>query len=324
MKSLFAQPVVRAKIKQPSPKETFTQDRQSSFLIHRFGVKLYLFPDRKSETLKILKFGEMVVYDSLSLEPPSSDWVPLKTEDKLVGYVLRSAVLRVPKTKYLSSIVFESEKLLHLASTDLKQRMEITDALFALTKEGDFTGDDFTLIRAKAGFALKRTVDWMNEKNVKPDDSPELLDFLKKHQSKLLFDYSSNKYYVDSNYFWKLIENHPRTKHSDYAGYLASEVLPNVDCKGELGCRLDKLRRSKMRYIYLFPNGNYVPVYFKEVVKELKDITKDPDAIACYQPVSAPIATEIQWMNRYVVEYNLRYRKEILPLVQILQKECLK
>ncbi|TGN07240.1 SH3 domain-containing protein [Leptospira ilyithenensis] len=287
-------------------------------------MKLYLFPDRKSNVLKTIQFGERLFYDNSSLEPNTAEWVPVVTEENLAGFLLRNTLLLVSKNKLLSTVLFEADKLLNLNSTSLEQRMEIADSLFRHASTGEFRGDDFTLIKAKAGFALIKSIDILNEKNIKADSSKELLDFLKRHESKLLFDYSAGKYYVDANYFWKLVENHPNTKHSDYAGYLAAEASPDVDCKGELACELEKLRRSKMKYIYFFPNGNYVSLYSKSVVAKLKEITKDPESIACFQPAPQNIQVEINTMYRYVQDYGLRYRKEILPYIQILQKECLK
>ncbi|WP_411823433.1 SH3 domain-containing protein [Leptospira sp. 'Mane'] len=311
-------------VRQIPPKSVQNTDSKSEIVVNHFGVRLYLFPDRRSNVLKTIQFGERLFYDSSNLEPNTAEWVPVITEEKLAGFLLRDTLLLVPKNKFLSTILFEADKLLKLNSTGLEQRMEVADSLFRLSSTGEFRGDDFTLLKAKAGFALIKSVDIINEKNIKADSSKELLDFLKRHESKLLFDYSAGKYYVDANYFWKLIENHPNTKHSDYAGYLAAEASPDVDCKGELACELEKLRRSKMKYIYFFPTGNYVSVYAKSVVTKLKEITKDPESIPCFQPAPQAIQVEINTMYRYVQDYSLRYRKEILPLIQILRKECLK
>ena len=311
-------------LKQTAPKSVHNTDSKSEIVVNHFGVKLYLFPDRKSNVLKTIQFGERLFYDSSSLEPNSAEWVPVVTEEKLAGFLLRNTLLLVPKSKFLSTVLFEADKLLKLNSTGLEQRMEIADSLFRHAGTGEFRGDDFTLIKAKAGFALIKSIDILNEKNIKADSSKEILDFLKRHESKLLFDYSAGKYYVDANYFWKLVENHPNTKHSDYAGYLAAEASPDVECQRDLACELEKLRRSKMKYIYFFPNGNYVSMYSKSVVAKLKEITKDPESIACFQPAPQNIQVEINTMYRYVQDYSLRYRKEILPYIQILQKECLK
>jgi len=323
--SIFAEPkALQPKIKQVPSNQVIQTDLNKEIIINHFDVKLYLFPDRKSDVLKTLKYGERVFYDTQTLELPNDKWLPLKTSEGLTGHVVRDAVITVPKSKYLSAFIFETDKLLKLNSISLKERMEITESLFSLSTSGDFTGDEFTFIRTKAGFGLKRTLDYINDKKLKSDSSPELLDFLKRHQSKLLYDYSENIYYVDPNYFWKLIETNPFTKHSDYAGYLASEVLPIPKCNQDLGCELETLRKSKMRYIYQFPNGNYVSIYFKSIVSTLKKITKDPDAIACYQPLPQLIRSEINTMSKYMQEYNVRYRKEIIPYITILQNECLK
>ncbi len=322
---LFAEPkALQPKIKQNPPDLVHKRDLNSGIIINHFNVKLYLFPDRKSDVLRVLKFGESVSYDTQTLEQPNDKWIPVRTSDALTGHVVRDAVLTVPKKDYLSKFIFETDKLLKLNSLTLKERIEITDSLFSLSTTGDYVGDDFTLIRTKAGFGLKRTLDIINEYKTKSDSSPELLDFLKRHQSKLLYDYSDAIYYVDPNYFWKLIETNPITKHSDYAGYLAAEVLPNPKCKQDLACELETLRKTKMRYIYQFPNGNYVSIYFKEIILKLKKITKDPDSIPCYQPLPPSINSEIKTMFNYVEEYKPKQRKEILPYLKILQTECIK
>jgi hypothetical protein len=323
--SLFAEPkALQPKLKQVPANQVELKDSNKEVIINHFNVKLYLFPDRKSDVLRVLKFGERVVYDTQTLELPNEKWIPLRATDGLTGHVVREAVLSVPKNKYLSQFLFETDKLLRLNSLSLNERMEITDSLFSISTVGEYTGDDFTLIRTKAGFGLKRTLDLINEKKIKADSTPEILDFLKRHQTKLLYDYSDGIYYVDPNYFWKLIETNPNTKHADYAGYLAAEVLPVPKCNHDLGCELETLRKSKMRYIYQFPNGNYVSIYFKSVMDSLKKITKDPDSIACFQPLPQTIQSEINTMDRYIQEYSVRHRKEIQPLIKILRSECLK
>lgn len=315
---------LQKKTKQIPPDQVRNKDEISEIIVNRFEVKLYLFPDRKSDVLRILKFGERVSYDKSTLELPNDQWIPIRTLDGLTGHVVREAVLSIPKNRYLSQLIFETDKLLKLNSLSLAQRMEITDSLFAVSTTGEYTGDDFTLSRTKAGFGLKRTLDLINENKIKADSSPELLDFLKRHQTKLLYDYSDGIYYVDPNYFWKLIETNPNTKHSDYAGYLAAEVLPIPNCNGELGCELETIRKSKMRYVYQFPTGNYVSIYVKSIVKSLKQLTKDPDAIACFQPLPQSIRSEINMMEKYVQEYSVRHRKEIMPYIKIFKEECFK
>ncbi|TGL63043.1 SH3 domain-containing protein [Leptospira ognonensis] len=316
---------LQKKIKQIPSDQLRYKDEVSEIIVNHFQVKLYLFPDRKSDVLRVLKFGERVVYDKSTLELPNDKWIPIRTvTDGLIGHVVREAVLSVAKNRYLTQLIFETDKLLKLNSLSLVERMEITDSLFAVSTAGEYTGDDFTLSRTKAGFGLKRTLDLINEKKIKSDSSPDLLEFLKRHQSKLLYDYSDGIYYVDPNYFWKLIETNPNTKHSDYAGYLAAEVVPMPNCNRELSCELETLRKSKMRYVYQFPTGNYVSVYIKSIIKSLKEITKDPDAIACFQPLPQSIRSEINTMEKYVQEYSARHRKEILPYIRILKEECLK
>lgn len=325
---MFSQVIAEPKALKPRQKEVSQVslkkiDETSAILVPHFGIKLYLFPDTKSDVIKILKFGEKIVYDKETLEETSDKWIPVRTEEGLTGHVIREVVLSIPKHQCLNRLIFEADKLLSKKSTSLYQRMEITDSLFQVATNGEYTGDEFVLSRTKAGYGLKRTLDSLNEKKIKPDTSAELLDFLKRHQSKLLYDYSDSVYYVDPNYFWKLIEVSPNTKHADYAAYLAAEVLPAPDCKKDLACELETIRKSKMRYIYQFPNGNYVSIYFKDIIAKLKDITKDPDAIACYKPLPVAIQSEIGTMSRYIQEYSVRHRREIQPYIKILQDECL-
>lgn len=320
---IFAVPVQKIG-KTPKPSDLIKKDRSSAIIVPVFGLKLHLFADQKSDILRSLKFGEQVRFDENSLEAPNPDWIPVILNDGLSGFLQRRYLLFVPKSKYLNTLVFESEKQINSKSITYLQKIEITDMLFYLSQTGQFTGDDFIYLRAKAGYALKKTLDQINELKLKPDATEELLNFLKKHQSKLLFDYGANRYYVDSNYYWKLIESYPKTKHSDYAGFLAIESLPMVECKDDLKCKLEEIRKGKMRYIYFFPTGNYVKMYTKDIVANLKNLTKDPDAIACYEPVLESIKAEITMMFRYVSEYGSRERKEIIPYLQILKNECMK
>ncbi|TGM60565.1 SH3 domain-containing protein [Leptospira vanthielii] len=320
--SLLAAPTIQEKIKQTKPSDLRKRDSSSLIVIPVIGLNLHLFADEKSDVLRKLKFGEPVIYDKDSLESPKEDWIPVKLEDGLSGFIKRSAVRSVPPKQYLSTLLFEAERMILSKNIDFTAKQEITDTLFHVSGSGKFTGDDFIFIRAKAGFFLKKTVDLMNEKEIKPDNDPSTLEFLKRHQTKLLYDYASSIYYVDSNYFWKLLESYPKTKHSDYAGYLASESMPSVDCGTDLKCRLEEMRKGKLRYLYLFPTGNYVNLYTKNLVANLQSMTKDPDSIPCFSPVGEGIKSEINQMIRYASEIGPREKKQILPHLQILKKEC--
>lgn len=322
--TLDSAPTLQEKQKQTKPSELIKRDSHSEIVIPVVGLNLHLFADEKSDVLRKLKFGEPVQYDKNSLESPKEDWIPVKLNDGLSGFIKRSVVRSVPPKQYLFTLLFEAERMILSKQVDFLAKQEITDSIFTISSTGKFTGDEFIFIRAKAGFFLKKTVDLMNEKGIKPDNDPATLEFLKHHQTKLLYDYTSGKYYVDSNYFWKLLESYPKTKHSDYAGYLATESLPLVDCGVDLRCRLEELRKGKLRYLYLFPTGNYVSLYTKDLVKELGSITKDPDSIPCFQPVSEGIKSEINQMIRYASEIGPREKKQILPHLQILKKECIR
>lgn len=319
---LFSAPTFQEKPKQSKPSELLRRDMNSEIVIPVIGLNLHLFADGKSDVLRKLKFGEPVRFDKDSLESPKEDWIPVKLEDGLSGFIKRSVVRSVPAKQYLSTLVFEAEKQILSKQVEFLAKQEITDTIFSISSSGKFTGDDFIFLRAKAGFFLKKTVDLMNEKGIKPDNDSNTLEFLKRHQTKLLYDYSSGKYYVDSNYFWKLLESYPKTKHSDYAGYLATESIPVVDCGVDLRYRLEELRKGKLRYLYLFPTGNYVTLYTKDIVKTLNSMTKDPDSIPCFSPVSEGIKSEINQMIRYASETGPREKKQILPHLQILKKEC--
>ncbi|MBM9588823.1 SH3 domain-containing protein [Leptospira sp. 201903075] len=320
--SLAAEPTIQEKTKQTKPSELLKRDSQSLIVIPVIGLNLHLFADQKSDVLRKLKFGEPVSFDKNSLESPKEDWIPVKLEDGLSGFIKRSVVRSVPSKQYLSTLLFEAERMILSKNIDFLAKQEITDTIFQISSSGKFTGDDFIFLRAKAGFFLKKTVDLMNEKGIKPDNDPTTLEFLKRHQTKLLYDYASGKYYVDSNYFWKLLESYPKTKHSDYAGFLATESMPSVDCGADLKCRLEDMRKGKLRYIYLFPNGNYVNLYTKDLVSNLHSMTKDPDSIPCFSPVGEGIKSEINQMIRYASEVGPREKKQILPHLQILKKEC--
>ena len=153
--------------KQTNPKEIIKNDTSREILVNHFGIKVYLFPDRKSDVLRVLKFGERVVYDSETLELPNENWVPIRTKDGLSGHILRDTVKFVSKEKYLDSFVFEADKYLNSNSLSLLERLEITDSLFSLSTSGDYSADSFIFIRTKAGFGLKRTLDIINQNKIK-------------------------------------------------------------------------------------------------------------------------------------------------------------
>lgn len=153
---LVSAPTLQEKSKQTKPSELFKRDSNSLIVIPVIGLNLHLFADQKSDVLRKLKFGEPVIFDKDSLESPKEDWIPVKLEDGLSGFIKRSVVRSVPPKQYLSTLLFEAERMILSNQIDFVAKQEITDTIFAISSTGKFFGDDFIFIRAKAGFFLKK------------------------------------------------------------------------------------------------------------------------------------------------------------------------
>ncbi|GBF50655.1 hypothetical protein LPTSP4_21820 [Leptospira ryugenii] len=324
--SLFSEPkaLLPPKIRK-SPNQVITEAKGKLPILNQFDVKLYLFPDRKSDVLRLLNFAEMISLDEKSMEPLDDIWLPIKTKDGMIGFVPRTAVRLVPSKSFFRELIFECDKALKNSQISLAESMKITNALQARSSAGEFVGDDFNLLKTKVGFALKVTLDKANALSLGPNQSTEWYDFLKVHQSKILYDEVEKKYYVDPEYFWKILDFSPRSKHADYIAYMASESLPVRKCpEKDLACELEQIRLTKLRYLSQFPSGNYAEIYFRDVNKRLSYLTNDSDSIPCFPPISKFLKSEIESLSKYVSSFSAKRRKILSVYAEKLRAECLK
>lgn len=295
----------------------------SLYFVSEHETKLFLFPDRKKEVLKTLSILDQLMPDSSPVELPNSEWIYVKTSSNLAGFVLRKNILAVKKSPlHTLNEIFESQ--VERKGIPLSCKMDLTDALFALTEKGEFWKDDFLLVRARGAFALKQVVDQMNQEKIKPNQTPEIKEFLKRNEARLLYDFNRNAFYVDSNFFWNMIESSPNTKHADYLAYLAVESMPNIDCNRNLFCELETIRKGKLKFIYFFPDAKYTKTYLIDLRQSLQNITLEPESLACFEDADPSIPSEIRIINRYVDNLPSALKSKLIPYIHILKKECLK
>ncbi len=293
------------------------------FFVSEYETILYLFPDRKKEAIGNLRVLDTVERQQSPIELPSSEWIYVKTKSELAGYALRKNLLAIQKTPFQSlNQIFGNQ--INRKSLAFVYKMNLTDALFDLTENGEFWKDDFLYVRALGAVALGEAIGQMNEEKIKPNQTTEIQGFLKRHESKLLYDFNRNVFYVDSNFFWKLIEASPSTKHADYLAFQAVEAMPKINCEKNLFCELESVRKGKLKFLYFFPQSKYSKPYFASVKNTLQNLTLEPESIACFEDADASIPSEIRMISRYVESLPSQYKSKLNPYLHILKSECLK
>lgn len=299
------------------PKSTPPHDR--SFFGTEFDAKLKLFPNRNAENLKrILIFEKFNIVPCLT-ERPNADWVCVEDESGLRGFVYSKVGLSVKKNDF-KDLFHKMDMSLGRNSIELSQKMELADSLTHLTKNGDFWGEDYLYVKAKAGEAVRNaTMTWNVSRASTGDDWKE---FLKRHESLLLFDFDSNRFYLDSNYFWKLVDASPSSKFVDHIGHLATQSEPPCSNKDDFLCALTKLRKGPMKFLYFFSNSRYSKEYFQISKKVLEEWAEDFESLPCYAPIDPSIAEEIERIDRYLDGTNGNWKSKLIPYFSIIKKEC--
>ena len=112
--------------------------------------------------------------------------------------------------------------------------------------------DEAAELDLKRVLALRQAVSGINRQN--RNVSP-YADFLREHESDILFNDVTGEFVVSSNLFWNLAEKYKAyPAGDDIAWNAARNPLPG-DCGEALSCYIFNLRMSDGEYLAFFPNG---------------------------------------------------------------------
>lgn len=278
--------------------------------VNDFGAPLHLEPSKSSRVLKFLPYGSSVDYDSHFLHSPNKHWLPVIEKSGLSGYVMRSQILEFPKKKKFSFIAKDIDSKIAVSKKypEKVNLYELTDYLFAIVKEGEFTGNEYLFLKGRGGEALALAILQNHEKGI--DDT-----FLARYERYLTrgggvvtvmgkddLSRNQNSIRLDENYFWKQASLNQKSPYGDYAGVLAVRYTPVPDCEGEPGCFLDYINYTYLKYLGMFPRGKKRNLFTKRLLEETREFTKDPEHIRCFPPLPRSA-----WVSLERAEFRIQY-----------------
>lgn len=226
------------------------------FFVNGSTALLYLYPNKKSEIISSVPYGEILTLDSTAISNVSKNWIPLATNSKLSGFILKGEVIPLEKKKKFLII----KKDIYQKFSDPRNRLDIalwkqiTNFLFSSAEEGSFTGEEYVFFRIFSGESLSNAL-FAIQSDGSSNWEIKHQDFVSRYKQYLTKDSDSSLMRLDENFFWKYASLNGNSRYAEIAADLALKNSPIVDCKGEPICYLIDLNNTKVRFLRIFPNS---------------------------------------------------------------------
>ncbi|PJZ78864.1 hypothetical protein [Leptospira neocaledonica] len=296
------------------------------------GTELYLFPEKKSEVLRKLSFGEIL--SSENQKEADSKFQLLTDKDGLTGWVDSRSLFRMGSKGSYPVITKAIEKLLYQDSGP----NELESVFTYLTKieEGPiFQGNEYLFLKIRRLVVLQRYAEVLQSPEYRFKSKQKLEDLLKNNPTELgvysktgiWTDTLSNapegsKLKVRPETFWKVAEAYPNSKPGDFAAYLAVKYTPEIRCGRDPICVLQDEENRRLKYLLLQPNGNYAPIFSTHLEKRLLHFSKDRETLVCDSKL--PKESGLKNFRNKVQELPARYGKKFYSKLRVIEEECLK
>lgn len=310
-----------------------TQNRFIYF-VNGFEAKLYLYPDKSSEILQDLPYGTLLETAPPSILLDDPNWISVQTDTKLSGFLLSGEVIKFPSKfnfNNVSNDVINKFTLIHLKN-DVNAWQQITNFLFQVSENGDYTGEQYVFFRVFSGEALANAIEAMqiiesnslsdNSISVNPIKQFEGNDFLNRYKNYLTKDSTTNQIRLDENFFWKYASLNSNSKYAEIAGRFAMQQTALKDCKGEPICFLLSLNNREFRYLRFFPETKERKKLSRSITNQLEKFTKERELIACFLPqqdYNYQIFKQLKYNRYYVHNSEL---KDYDTYLSIITEEC--
>jgi hypothetical protein len=244
------------------------------YFVNGSTALLYLYPNKKSEIISSVPYGEILTIDSTAISDVSKNWIPLVTNSKLSGFVLRGEVIPIDQKKRFSII----KKDIQEKFTDPRNRKDIvlwkqiTNFLFTSSENGNFTGEEYVFFRVFSGESLSNALfaiqsDGLTNWEIKHQD------FVAKYKQYLTKDSDTSYMRLDENFFWKYASLNENSRYAEIAANLALKNSPKIDCKGEPICYLIDLNNTKVRYLRFFSKSKNLKKMSNQIILALEEFT---------------------------------------------------
>ncbi|WP_210409855.1 SH3 domain-containing protein [Leptospira wolffii] len=302
------------------------------FIVLEPGSDLVLFPEKKSEVLRKLPFGEILY--SENQKETESKYQLLTDQDGLRGWVDSRYVFRIGSKGTYTVVTKAIERLLYQDSGP--GELESVFTYLSKVEEGPvFQGNEFLFLKIRRLVVLQRYLEVLQSSEYKNKSRQKLEDLLKNLPLETGV-YSKNGIWTDSltnakegskvwvrpETYWRVAEAYPNSKPGDFAAYLAVKHTPEIRCGKDPICVLVDEENRRLKYLLLQPNGNYSAIFSSQLEKRLVGFTKDRETLLC--DTKLPKEESIRSFRSKIQELPARYGKKFHPKVRIIEEECSK
>ncbi|EMJ96064.1 hypothetical protein [Leptospira alstonii] len=287
-------------------------------LVLKPNSPLYLFPDKKSEILRRLGFGEVV--QSKNEKQNDRNFRFVSDSSGLSGWAETQVLFDMKERGSYKVIVRSIDRMLYSANTGLTELESVFQYLSALEENEIYHGEEYIYLKIRRTIVLVRILEILQEGENKRRES-KLLDYLSKNPEEIVPGEKGKPAKVNPEAFWKIGEEFRDKGPGDFAAFLGVKHTPETNCKRDVFCFLNDEKKRRIRYLQLNPNGNYANVFAGQISKRLEILTKDPETIQCGQVGSKKEIYESFRKDLQSLPY--RYGKKYHNFLKIIQKECL-
>ncbi|TGK35161.1 hypothetical protein EHQ12_14985 [Leptospira gomenensis] len=295
-----------------------SQLRAGDWLVTKPNAPLYLFPDKKSEILRRLGFGEVV--KSKNEKPNDKNFRFVTDNTGLSGWSETALLFDMEEKGGYRIVVRSIDRMLYSTNTGINELESVFQYLSGLEENGLYHGDEYLYLKIRRSVVLSKILELLQDGESKRREA-KLLDYLSKSPGEIIPGERGKPARVNPEIFWKIGEEFKDKGPGDFASFLGVKFTPEAGCKRDVFCFLNEERKRRLRYLQLQPNGNYSTVFASQISKRMESFVKDPETIPCG---SDPTKKEIfESFRKDLQLLPYRYGKRYHSFLKLVQKECL-
>ncbi|TGK13407.1 hypothetical protein [Leptospira stimsonii] len=290
------------------------------WLVLKPNAPLYLFPDKQSEILRRLGFGEIVQSKNQKEKQSEKNFRFVSDGAGLSGWASTQSLFNMQEKGGYRIVVRSIDRMLYSTNTGLPELESVYQYLSSLEENGIYHGDEYLYLKIRRAVVLQRILEILQEGDNKRKES-KLGDYLSRNPGEIIPGERGKPSKVNPEVFWKIGEEFKDKGPGDFAAFLGVKYTEETQCKRDVFCFLNEERKRKVRYLQLQPNGNYATVFAAQISKRLENLTKDPETITCGKDPSKKEILESFRKDLQNLPY--RYGKKYHQFLKVIQKECL-
>ncbi|WP_078125411.1 hypothetical protein [Leptospira alexanderi] len=287
-------------------------------LVLKPSSPLYLFPDKKSEILRRLGFGEIV--QSKNEKQNNRNFRFVSDSSGLSGWVETQVLFDLEGRGAYKMVLRSIDRMLYSANTGLNEFESVFQYLNSLEENGIYHSDEYLYLKIRRAIVLVRILEMLQEGENKRMES-KLLGYLSKNPEDIIPGEKGTHAKINPNVFWKIAEEFKDKGPGDFAAFLGVKHTPEANCKRDVFCFISDERKRRIRYLQLNPNGNYANVFANQISKRFEVLTKDLETIQCGKGEARKEIYESFRRDLQFLPY--RYGKKYHGFLKKIQKECL-